>query len=81
MSYLGLSQKTYKTWRISVKILKFQTIDKHVKLIIGLKVNTLLLPIFLGPVFVSSGLFIEEFKTEWNIFLSLQAYKAQINEM
>jgi hypothetical protein len=46
-----------------------------------LRVNTLLLPIFSGPAFVGSGLFIEELRTEWNIFLSLQAYKAQINEM
>jgi hypothetical protein len=75
MSYLGLSQKTYRTWRISVRILKFQTIDKHVKLIIGLKVNTLLLPIFSGPAFVGSGLFIEELRTEWNIFLYFSGSK------
>jgi len=81
MSYLGLSPKTYKTWRISVRILKFQTIDKHVRLIIGLKVNTLLLSIFSSPAFVGRGIFIEELITEWKIFLSIQAYKAQINEM
>jgi hypothetical protein len=81
MSYLGLSQKTYRTRRILVRILKFHTIDKHVRLIIGLKVNTLLLPIFSSPAFVGSGLFIEELRTEWNIFLSLQAYKAHINEI
>jgi hypothetical protein len=81
MSYLGLSRKTYRTWRISVRIIKFHTIDKHVRLIIGLKVNTLFFPIFSGPAFVGSGLFIEKLRTEWNIFLSLQAYKAQINEM
>jgi hypothetical protein len=46
-----------------------------------LKVNTLLLSIFSSLAFVGRGILIEELITEWNIFLSLQAYKAQINEM